>query len=82
MNRRTKRALKKEAGAEAQEKMAQQVAQFEKLPEQCSTCAAAFDKKEREMIDSWKVVVRQEVVRLFCPSCVNKTKEALENGSN
>ena len=32
------------------------------------------------MGESWKVVVRQEVVRLFCPECVDKAKEVLENG--
>jgi Zn finger protein HypA/HybF involved in hydrogenase expression len=81
MNRRTKRALKKELGGSAQEKMANQVAQFGKLPEKCMTCDAAFDKKDKEMIKSWNVVVRQEEVRLFCPECIKKTQEVLEDAS-
>ena len=80
MNRQMRRALKKQVGGDAQEKMSHQVAQFGKLPDKCSACAAPFDKKERSMVESWKVVVRQEVVRLFCPECVDKAKEVLENG--
>ena len=76
-----KRALKKELGGPAQEKMANQVAQFGKLPEKCMTCDTAFDKKDKEMIKSWNVVVRQEEVRLFCPECIKKTQEVLEDAS-
>jgi hypothetical protein len=59
--------------------MSQQVALFSKLPEQCSACAEPFDKKNKEMVNEWNVVVRQEVVRLFCPHCIAKTKEVIEN---
>ena len=81
MNRSTRRALKRQAGAEAQEKMTQQITQFSKLPEQCLTCAAPFDKKDKAMIESWNVVVRQEEVRLFCPECIQKTQEVIEDVS-
>ncbi len=80
MNRKQRRQLKKQASSPAEQKMAQQVAQFNKLPEQCTTCEKEFDKKDRSMIESWKVVVRQEVVRLFCPECIKKTKE-INDGS-
>jgi hypothetical protein len=81
MNRKQRRTLKKQMGADAQEKMSAQIAQFGKLPEACDVCQKDFDKKDREMIASWSVVVKQEVVRLFCPECINKAKEVL-NGSN
>ena len=81
MNRKQRRAIKKHVGADAQEKMATQVAQFGKLPQACDACQKEFDKKNKEMVLSWSVVVKQEVVRLFCPECINKTKEAL-NASN
>jgi len=45
------------------------------------TCDAAFDKGDKEMIKSWNVVVRQEEVRLFCPQCIKKTQEVLEDAS-
>ena len=78
MNRQQRRALKKQASSPAEQKMAQQVTQFGKLPEQCSACEKAFDKKDRSMIESWNVVVRQDVVRLFCPECIKKTKEVID----
>ena len=31
------------------------------------------------MLNSWNVVVKQEVVRLFCPDCIEKTRDTLEN---
>lgn len=81
MNRQQRRALKKQTSSSAEKKMAEQVALFGKLPEQCDICRKEFDKKDKDMIKSWNVVVQQEVVRLFCPECINKTKEYF-NGSS
>ena len=81
MNHKQRRAVKRQVGAEASEKMANQVAQFGKMPEQCQICQKEFDKKNKEMIESWSVVVKQEVVRLFCPDCMNTAKEVI-NGRN
>ncbi len=81
MNRRQKRALKKQVGSKTQEKMTDLMTQFSKLPQSCDACQKEFDKTNREMIQSWSVVVKQQVVRLFCPECIEITKEAL-NGSN
>mgnify|MGYP001426597012 FL=1 len=78
MNRKQRRAIKKHVGQEAQEKMADQVALFGKLPEMCNVCQKEFDKKDKDMVNSWSVVVKQEVVRLFCPECVNKAKEIID----
>ena len=81
MNRKQRRALKKHVGTKTQEKMSNMITQFSKLPELCNACEKEFDKKDKEMVQSWSVVVKQEVVRLFCPECINKTKEVLD-GSN
>ena len=78
MNRKQRRAIKKHIGQDAQEKMADQVALFGKLPEMCNVCQKEFDKKDRDMVNSWSVVVKQEVVRLFCPECVSKAKETID----
>ena len=75
MNRKMKRAMKKHMGAGTEEKMSEQIALFSKLPESCDACQKEFDKKDRDMILSRTVVVKQEVVRLFCPTCIEKTKE-------
>lgn len=81
MNRKQRRAIKKQVGADAQEKMSNQIAQFGKMPELCGICQKEFDKKNKEMVESWSVVVKQDVVRLFCPDCMNKAKEVLNGGN-
>ena len=45
MNREQRRAIKKQVGADAQEKMSNQIAQFGKMPEQCDICQKQFDIK-------------------------------------
>ena len=77
MNRKQKRALQKNVKSDVVEDVANKVAQFNKLPEFCMACKKEFDKKDREMISTWSVVVKQDVVRLFCPECIKKTQEAL-----
>ena len=82
MNRKQRRAVNKHISKSVSENLAQKISQFGKLPEQCSTCHTAFDKKDKEMVQSWSVVVKQEVVRLFCPECIKKAKEVIQNATN
>ncbi len=77
MNRKQRRALQKQTGEDGANKIANTVAQFGNLPQQCNACSKEFDKKDKEMVQSWSVVVKQEVVRLFCPECIRKTQEIL-----
>ena len=77
MNRQQRRAAKKmENNAEAK-KISEKIFQFNKLPEACSTCTKPFDKKDKTMLQSWNVVVKQETVRLFCPECMQKAQEVV-----
>lgn len=79
MNRKQRRAAeKKRKRGDPEQKMADQVALFGKLPESCNLCHKEFDKKDKDMVMSWSVVVRQEIVRLFCPDCIEKTQQALQ----
>ena len=83
MNRKQRRAMKKLSKPE--QEMAEKVALFGHLPDSCSACQESFDKKDKEMVFSWSVVVHSETetVRLFCPECIEKTKELIEkNGSS
>tara|TARA_B100001250_G_scaffold342274_1_gene310525 strand:+ start:1585 stop:1836 length:252 start_codon:yes stop_codon:yes gene_type:complete len=77
MNRKQRRATAKALGKENTEQLAQKVAQFNQLPQQCMTCDETFDKTNKDMVQSWSVVVRQETVRLFCPDCIKKTQETM-----
>jgi Zn finger protein HypA/HybF involved in hydrogenase expression len=82
MNRKQRRTLEKETSSEASDRVADKVAQFNKMPAQCSACNEPFDKKDRDMVSEWSVVVRQEVVRLFCPTCIKKTQEVLNENKS
>lgn len=80
MNRKQRRsAEKKRNKGDAEQAMADQVHLFGKLPDQCDVCQKTFDKKNKDMVFSWSVVVRSETVRLFCPECIEKTKEVLDD---
>ena len=77
MNRKTRRKLENQMGKDASENLAEKIFQFNKLPEQCSACQKGFDKKDKDMVQSWNVVVKQETVRIFCPECIKKTQEII-----
>ena len=64
--------------------LSEKIFMFDQIPDACTTCAEPFDKADKSMAFSWRVVVKEEKqqVRLFCPECINKTKEAIENGSS
>jgi len=62
--------------------MADKVQLFGKLPQACDVCQEPFDKKDKDMVFSWNVVVRQEAVRLFCPECISKAQTIINKGEN
>ena len=82
MNRKQRRAISKHITKDVSENLAQKISQFGNLPQQCNACQKEFDKKDKSMIESWSVVVKQEIVRLFCPECINAAKEILKNNGN
>jgi hypothetical protein len=77
MNRKARRATEKKMGKQATDNITEKISQFNKLPESCSACQKGFDKKDKDMVQSWNVVVRQETVRIFCPECIKKTQEII-----
>jgi len=81
MNRQQRRTLEKKVGKKGMEELTQKVFEFSSIPEQCGSCHEPFDKKDKAMVQSWRVVVRQEAVRLFCPECIDKVKEILDERS-
>jgi len=65
VNRKQRRALKKN-----KTDISEKVALFDKLPNECLACQKPFDKKNREMVFTWNVVIREgNTVRLYCPEC-------------
>jgi hypothetical protein len=83
MNRKQRRAMEKKASL-AEKTISQKVALFGFLPDKCDTCYESFDKKDKEMVTSWSVVIHQEAekVRLFCPACVGKAKKVFKEKEN
>ena len=78
MNRKIRRDLERKMGKETTDNIAEKIFQFNKLPNACSACEKSFDKKDKSMVQSWSVVVKQEIVRLFCPQCIATAQEAID----
>lgn len=76
-----KRQKQVEARKDAEKNLGKQINMFDRLPDKCDVCSKPFDKKSKEMAQTWVVVVKseQKLVRLFCPECINKVKEQLPN---
>ena len=71
MNRTQRRAQANKAKKEGETDLSEKISLFGLLPDDCSYCEKPFDKKDKEMVKSWSVVVREkeEIVRLYCPTC-------------
>ena len=80
MNRKQRRAAAKQMKKDGTEEVAEKVALFGKLEDECLVCAKPFDKKDKEMVMSWSVVVREkeDKVNLYCPECWNGALEMLQ----
>mgnify|MGYP003625499150 CR=1 FL=1 len=77
MNREQRRAAAKNKDTSEVE---EQVALFNKLPDECLTCNKAYDRNDKEMAMTWSVVIHdaEELVRLYCPECWEKAKKITE----
>ena len=75
---KVKRKAHKEKQAEKE--LQQKVGMFDKLPDACDACKKTFDKKDKSMVQSWNVVVREAegAVRLYCPECWNSARKAID----
>ncbi len=71
MNREQRRAAEKQAKKDGNGELSEKMTLFGKLGDSCLVCAKPFDKKDREMVMSWSVVVREQEgkVNLYCPEC-------------
>ena len=82
MNRKQRRAMKKQLKkqGDVEDALAEKLMMFDHLPNECSACVKPFDKKDRDMVSSWSVVVRndEEQVRLYCPTCWQAAQKAVK----
>jgi Zn finger protein HypA/HybF involved in hydrogenase expression len=63
----------------AEKQLHKKLMMFDKLDQECLTCGDFFDKTSKEMRDSWTVVVKDEDVRLYCPTCWEAALEVVED---
>ncbi len=80
MNRSQRRAAAKAAKKGGNKELSEKIFLFNQLPDECLTCAEPFDKKNKQMVMEWNVVVREKekIVRLYCPDCWSKAKKLVE----
>jgi len=74
LNKKIQRKKEKAAKKELQKK----VGLFSKLSDQCLVCQKDFDKKNKDMVMSWSVVVKEEKVRLYCPQCWERANNLIK----
>lgn len=81
MNREQRRAAAREAKKGGNNAVAEKIMLFDKMPDHCLTCEEPFDKQNKEMVMSWYVFVtnKKDEVRLYCPECMDKAKNILED---
>jgi ribosomal protein L44E len=82
MNRKQRRAIEAQnKKTDANEIVAEKLTLFNKLGDECLTCSKAFDKQNKEMVNEWYVIVRQEEgkVNLYCPDCWERAQNIVEN---
>ena len=85
MNRAQRRAAQKsnKKDKKPDKEMQNVMGMFELLPDECSACLVPYDKKDKKMVATWKVVVREKekIVRLYCPMCWNNDKRVIKENT-
>ena len=84
IERKLRRIKENEAKKKADKELKAKIGLFNKIPDQCLVCEKDFDKKNKEMVMSWSVVVRKQegIVRLYCPECWEAAKQLVEEVKN
>ena len=74
------RKIKRKKKREAQKELSDKISGILNVPDQCSMCDAEFDKTDREMVSTWRVVVRKQKgkTRLYCPPCWDMGQEMVK----
>ena len=81
IERKMRRSAQRQKKKELEKDMIQKVALFGQIPGNCLVCDKEFDKNNKEMVQSWYVIVREEEkkVNLYCPECWENANEFISN---
>ena len=80
ITRSMKRGFHKKNRKNAEKEMSEKISMFDKLSDECLVCQKNFDKKDRQMVNEWYVVVKEEekAVRLYCPECWQRASDTVK----
>ena len=75
--KKIKRRIKKEKKRQVERDLKEKINIFSHLGDYCLVCEKSFDKKDKDMVQSWYVVVKEEQkkVNLYCPECWNRASD-------
>ena len=75
------RKMKRRAQKENKKEIKQVLTMFDNLDDKCLTCEKDFDKKDKEHVASWRVVVREKEgkANLYCPECWDQAQEIIKD---
>ena len=77
----SKRSIARRQKKLAEKELKTKMNMFSRLPDNCGACLKDFDKNDREMVNTWTVVVKEKEkrVNLYCPDCWTMAQEAVKN---
>ncbi len=73
--RNIKPGQRKRERKEASAALERQAAAFLDHPKECCVCNTSFERNH-ETVKTWHVVIKEDNVRLTCPSCWGRISEA------
>ena len=75
-----KRKIARKKAKKAEKDLNKKIGLFNKLGDKCLVCEDPFDKANKEQVQSWFVVVREEQqkVNLYCPECWGTAQKVIE----
>ncbi len=78
------RQKQKEVHKDTQKEATKKIGLFNMIPDECNVCKTPFDRKSKEMAQTWFVNVFEEdkTVDLFCPDCWSKINENQSKTTN
>ena len=73
MTKKIERKIRNAKKRQAEKELKEKVGMFSKLEDFCLVCEKPFDKQNKEMVQSWYVIVKDKgKVNLYCPECWNR----------
>ena len=78
--KKIERNMKKAKKRQAEKDMKEKIGLFSRLEDCCLVCEKPFDKQDKEMVQSWCVVVREDKsqVNLYCPECWDRANDMVK----